>query len=382
MTWWMVLALLAIPPFYLLALSWASRTLPYPWPPLRAQEKPPQTRFRVVIPAHNEALHITAAVEAARALDYPQERFQVVVVANACSDETAALAETAGATVYTFDPPGKGGALDYLFRTLAADPEWDAVVVVDADSTLDPQALRVLDALFAAGADAVQLRYAVKNATAHPRTEIAAVQLASLNGIRPLGRDRLGWSAGIYGNGFALARATIEAVPYRAYGVVEDLEYHQHLFLAGKRVRFADAAAVWAEMPVARHQLATQRVRWERGKLWTIRHYFGPVVRHFPRRPWATQGQLFDLMVPPIAWVALGHAVLLLFAPLPVRLGAAAAFAAILLHYLHAAHRYQLLPLFGRALAHAPGYIAEKLWAVLRSLLTERELGWRRTERK
>jgi len=379
---WVLLTLAWVPTFYLVLLSLAAWRAANPWPAL-ALSAAPSTRFRIVIPAHNEARHIAAVVRHTLTLDYPPERFRVVVVANACTDETAALAAAAGAQVIEYEVPGKGGALDHAFGRLADDPDWEAVVVLDADSTLDRHALRVLDALFQAGADAVQLRYAVANATAHPRTEIAAVQLASLNGLRPLARDRLGWSAGIYGNGFALTRRTLADVPYRAFGIVEDLEYHQHLFLAGKRVRYADAAAVWAEMPVARHQLATQRVRWERGKLWTIRHYLGAVLRHFPLRPWATLGQIGDLCMPPVAWVALLFGAALFIGPTwPVRTLALAGFAAILVHYLQAVRRYHLLGLFASALRHAPHYIAEKLWAVLHSAATERQLGWKRTERE
>jgi cellulose synthase/poly-beta-1,6-N-acetylglucosamine synthase-like glycosyltransferase len=383
MTWaWWLLVVAWMPTFYLIALSLAAWRAPNPWPPLLLNASP-RIRFRIVIPAHNEARQIAAIARHALALDYPRPLFQVVVVANACTDETASLAAAAGAQVIEYAIPGKGGALDYAFGTLAADPAWDAVVVLDADSTLDRHALQVLDALFQAGAEAAQLRYAVANATAHPRTEIAAVQLASLNGLRPLARDRLGWSAGIYGNGFALARATLAAVPYRAFGIVEDLEYHQHLFLAGMRVRFADAATVWAEMPVARHQLATQRARWERGKLWTIRHYLGPVLRHFRHRPWTTLGQIGDLCMPPAAWVALLFGAALLLGPAwPARALALLGFLAIILHYLQAVSRYHLLALFGSALRHAPSYIAEKLWAVLHSAVTERHLGWKRTERE
>lgn len=379
---WTILALAWAPTFYLIVLSLAAWGVPYPWPEQGAP-RTPRTRFRLVIPAHDEARHIRHAVTQALTLDYPNALFQVVVVANACRDETAALAEAAGASVIEYPIPGKGGALDYAFTQLTDDPDWDAVVVLDADSTLDRHALRVLDFLFQEGAEAVQLRYAVANALAHARTEIAAVQLASLNGLRLLSRDRLDWSAGICGNGFALARATLAAVPYRAFGIVEDLEYHQHLFLAGKCVQFSDAAAVWAEMPVARHQLATQRARWERGKLWTIRHYLGPVLRQFWKRPWATLGQLGDLCIPPVAWVALLFGIVLLLGPDAITRGLALlGLIAIIAHYQQAVKRYQLQQHFWSALRHAPHYIAEKFWTVLHSAFTDRQLGWKRTERE
>ena len=66
------------------------------------------------------------------------------------------------------------------------------------------------------------------------------IALLAFNVMRPRGRDRLALSCGILGNGFALRRETIEAVPYEAGSVVEDLEYHLRLVRAGKKVQFAD----------------------------------------------------------------------------------------------------------------------------------------------
>ncbi|WP_438438350.1 glycosyltransferase family 2 protein [Hydrogenophilus thermoluteolus] len=111
MTWWWLVWLLGgIPSFYLLLLTWVAAPLPYPWLPEKARSSRAQgqTRFRIVIPAHNEAKHIATTVTAALALDYPRSHFSVLVVANACTDETAEVAQAAGAAVLSYPPPEKG----------------------------------------------------------------------------------------------------------------------------------------------------------------------------------------------------------------------------------------------------------------------------------
>ena len=52
----------------------------------------PPLRFAIAIPAHNEAGVIGATVRRLRQMDYPADRFDVHVVADHCSDDTAAVA--------------------------------------------------------------------------------------------------------------------------------------------------------------------------------------------------------------------------------------------------------------------------------------------------
>ncbi len=382
MAWYALLVLAWLPVLYLTALTVAATRRPYPWPPLQGEVGACFPRVIIVIPAHDEAAHIATTVTAALDLDYPRERFAVWVVANACQDDTAARAQAAGARVIEYAPPGKGQALDYAFALLQQETEpWDAALVLDADSVLDRHALQVVAAMLQDGAQAIQLRYAVRNPPLTPRARIAVLQLASLNGLRPAGRDALGWSAGIFGNGFVLTRRTLERVPYRAYSIIEDLEYHQRLQEAGICVRYADAAAVWAEMPETRQQLATQRVRWERGKLQLMRQEWRSVLRMFATDPKRAVARATELYLPPIGWVVLALGLVLVAGVGPARALAAAGMAALMGHYYAAARRYGLSSLFWRTLRHAPFYVLEKFWLVLLSFWQQRKLHWQRTER-
>src|SRR5688572_11953837 len=95
------------------------------------------TRFLVLIPAHNEAAVIDNTVTWFREMQYPAEKLQVVVVADACIDQTESLARAAGAQVLVKPAPAstKGNTIQWaLARPEIAAMEWDAMVIFDADS--------------------------------------------------------------------------------------------------------------------------------------------------------------------------------------------------------------------------------------------------------
>src|SRR5690349_8138955 len=62
-----------------------------------------RSRFLVAIPAHDEEMGIAATVRSCLNLDYPAELFEVVVIADNCTDRTADAACNEGATVIRRD---------------------------------------------------------------------------------------------------------------------------------------------------------------------------------------------------------------------------------------------------------------------------------------
>jgi cellulose synthase/poly-beta-1,6-N-acetylglucosamine synthase-like glycosyltransferase len=227
----------------LAALSWENR------PP--APVSAPRTRFEVIVPAHDEELGIAATVENLLAVDYPAELRRVVVVADNCSDTTAARAAAAGATVlerHDTEKRGKGYALAHAFERALLEGRVDAVVVVDADTTVTPNLLRAFDARLQAGALAIQAEYAVANREASWRTRLMHIGFTLFHDVRSRARERLGVSAGLRGNGMAFAVRLLREVPHDAFSVVEDVEYGIRLGRAGHRVHYAGDARVFGEM--------------------------------------------------------------------------------------------------------------------------------------
>ncbi len=263
--------------------------------------------FAIVIPAHNEATGITHTIDSLRLLDYPADKFEIVVIADNCTDDTAQLARDAGVTVVErFDDArrSKGFALADVFPKVLENPCVDAIVVVDADTQVDSNLLSALGARFANGAHAAQADYQVANPDEGWRTEIMSVAFTCFHEVRSMGRERLGLSTGLRGNGMSFTRFALETVPHEAASLVEDLEHGIALAKAGIRVAYVHEAHVRAEMPVDDEAAASQRKRWEQGRDLMRAEHGWPLLKLAVKNRSKVQADLAaDVLIPPLTQV-------------------------------------------------------------------------------
>ena len=385
------LSLAALPPLaagaYLAALAGLARRSA---PPAPAGVVP---RFAVVVPAHDEERGIAATVHSLLALDYPREALRILVVADNCSDATAAAAEAAGAEVLVrVQParPGKGHALRFAFDQLLREGAVDAVAVVDADTLVSGNLLAAFAARLARGGHALQAHYAVRNAEESWRTRLLALAFAAMHGVRSLARERLSLSCGLRGNGMAFSAELLRRVPHAAWSVVEDVEYGLQLGCAGERVQYVAEAEVRGEMAADERASRAQRRRWELGRREIARRHALPLLRRAAAARSAVLADLAaDLLVPPLAtlvtWslaglAACAAAAALGWSPHVAPWLFAAALAAVA---GHVARAWALSGAGARGLldlALAPAYVAWKLW--LRLGQSRRAPGeWVRTRR-
>ena len=369
---------------YLCALALLARRAAPP------AERVPFTRFAVVVPAHDEEAGIAATVASLLGVRYPRDRFRVVVVADNCTDGTAARAAAAGAAVlerHDTERRGKGYALAHAFERVLSEGWADAVVVVDADTLVSPNLLAAFDQRFQAGALALQAEYGVRNAEASWRTRLMALALALFHGVRSLARERLLLSCGLRGNGMAFSARVLRDVPHRAFSIVEDAEYGIALGLAGHRVVYVAEARVWGDMAATERTSRSQRQRWEGGRRDLVRR----VVPELLRRGWRERRALLldlaaDLLVPPLATLVLAATLGSAVAAAAAVTGAARAGAlawiavdAALLVYVARGWVESRLGLAGlRDLLWAPVYVAWKLSLAFRGRSQE----WVRTTRE
>ncbi|MEO7330191.1 MAG: glycosyltransferase family 2 protein, partial [Minicystis sp.] len=340
---------------------------------------PPELRFAVVVPAHDEAAGIAATVKSLRALDYPPSLYRIVVVADNCKDDTAERARAAGAEVLVREDPvrrGKGYALAHGFERVLRGSEIDAVVVVDADTVVSPNLLRAFAARLDAGASAIQSDYVVRNPAASWRTLLMTIALATVNTLRSLARERLSVSVGLKGNGMCFTASLLRAVPHDAFSIVEDLEYGIRLGELGHRVHFAGEAQVSGEMPTGEQSSRTQRNRWEEGRTQMIQLHALRLLLEGLRRPSRICLDLaLDLLVPPLATL-LALTTTGLVASLAISLATGQLLTATWLWLgcalglcLYALRGFQLSGTGVRgllALAHVPAYVVWKLALLVR----------------
>ena len=273
------------------------------------------TRFTILVPAHDEAAVIGAMLKSVAALDYPAERRAVVVVADNCTDDTAGIARASGAQVIeraNDRERGKGHALAFGVETLMAHPDpADAFVIIDADTWVAPDFLTVMATELARRTDpqgraALQGRYGVLNADEGWRAALMAGAFDLVNHVKPLGRDALGLSVGLKGNGMVFTRALLREAPFSGSSITEDIDYGLDLLLrTGVTVGYVPGAVVRAQMPVSAGQAKSQRARWETGRYQLMRERVPTLLRaalrrHDPRLADAA----VDLLLPPLAELA------------------------------------------------------------------------------
>jgi len=313
-----LLAALAVPAAaacaYLGVLTLLSGGLPLP--PRSSR----RLRFDVIVPAHNEAAMIGRSLASLRRLDWPADRFRLVVVADNCTDTTAVLARGAGARVLERNDAtlrGKGYALRFAFDD-SRDRRWaDAVVVVDADAEVSPNLIEAFAARIERGADAVQAHYGVLNPAESWRTRLIAIAHGTFHTVRSRARERLRLSCGLRGNGWCVTHRVLARAPYRAFSLTEDLEYGIALGLAGHRVEYAGEAHADAEMASGEMIAQRQRQRWEYGRFDLVRAQTWPLLRAALRqRSPVCLDLALDLLVLPLSYVALNVAALLALAAL------------------------------------------------------------------
>lgn len=271
---------------------------------------PPATSFVVLIPAHNEASRLPAALASIRALDYAASLVRALVVADNCSDATADVARDAGVDVDERRDAarlGKGYALAHGLAAITGP--YDAVLFLDADCTLSANALRSFDARIRSGDEAVQAYYTMDTG-ASATGPLRQVALTLVHRLRPRAKERLGASAGIKGSGMCFSRRTVERIGWSARGLAEDIEQHNTLLRAGARVAFADDVVVTGHAPSTLATSTGQHRRWEAGRASAARRQAIPLLaRGLRARSTPMIDAAIEMLVPPISLLAAAFAV-------------------------------------------------------------------------
>jgi hypothetical protein len=380
--------LLVVPNAYLMVLlgSAAAASRQRPTAPASL---PSRRRFLVLVPAHDEEPVIGPVLEALARVDYPRDAYVVVVVADNCSDRTAEVADRAGVTVWERHDPerrGKGYALNWALARAAAELDHDSVLMIDADCIASPNLLAVVAARLDAGHDAVQVDYTVASPERSLSIALRYAAFALMNTVRPMGKTHLGLSSGLLGTGMAFRREALEAVPWEAFSIVEDAEYHAMFVASGRKVVFDRTAGVCSAMPGSLAGSKDQQMRWEGGRSVTIRQTTAPLVAEAIRRrdPVRLNAGL-EWLVPPqsllaAAQVAVGAAAALVNARVAARV--CAALVVSQLAFVIGGLRLVRAPAaVYRALLGAPLLMAQKLSIYLRLVVRGAPTGFVRTTR-
>jgi len=235
----------------------------------------------VVVPAYNEAVGIERAVRSLAASDYPE--FEVVVVDDGSTDDTAAIVEQLGLEQVRLLRKPNGGKASALNTGIGASSA-PVVVMVDGDTVFEPEALRRL----------VQ--------------PLGDPTVGAVSGNTKVGNRRgmLGrWQHIEYVTGFNLDRRMYEVLQCTptvpgAIGafrrdalaevggvpgdtLAEDTDLTLAIGRTGRRVVYAEDARAWTEAPSSLGDLWRQRYRWSYGTMQAVWKHKRALLTRDPR---------------------------------------------------------------------------------------------------
>jgi cellulose synthase/poly-beta-1,6-N-acetylglucosamine synthase-like glycosyltransferase len=346
-------------------------------------------RLAVLMPAHNEAGGIAVSIDAIRAQLAARDR--LLVIADNCTDDTARVAQAAGATVLvrsSLNLRGKGYALDHGVRALEADPP-EVVIVIDADCQVHPNTLAHLAQ---ACVSTMRPNQALNLMRSPPgaglKVRIAEFAWNLKNHARPLGFSRLGLPCQLMGTGMGFPWEVIKSAQLASGHIVEDLKLGLELAAAGSPPKFCTQGLVTSMFPTSNEGMLAQRTRWEHGHL-DVAVKLGPPMlwRALKAGRFGMASMVIDMCVPPLAALVmlilvtsllglvlavLGHIGTLQI----MTVGVFSLGAGVMLTW----YRFGRAIVSLRDLMSVPVYIAAKVPLYLRAV-TKRQVEWVRTKR-
>ena len=237
-------------------------------------------RYAFIISARDEESVIPQLCDSIYAQNYPRELIDVYLVADNCSDNTAAVARACGACVIERNDTlrvGKGYALEALFEYIDVSVGYDAYdgyIVVDADNILDSSFVLEMNKCFDAGERIITGYRNTKNYGENWLSQGYSVwymrEMRQLNAVRSV----IGSSAELRGTGFLVSSEIIKRQGgWPQHLLIEDVQFAVEKILEGERVAYCHDAIFYDEQPTSFSSSWWQRRRWCRGYLQILKRY-------------------------------------------------------------------------------------------------------------
>lgn len=237
-------------------------------------------RYGVLIAARNEETVIAQLIQSVRQQSYPSELVDIFVVADNCTDSTAAVARAAGAVVFERQDPyavGKGYALKFLLNSIFeqyGENTFEGFFVFDADNILDEHFIEEMNKVFDSGFEVVT---SYRNSKNFGDNWISAgYSLFFLREATQLNRPRmmLGTSSCVSGTGFLFSgRIARQNGGWKHFLLTEDFEFTVDCILHDTPIGYCESAVIYDEQPTKLGQSLNQRARWIKGYLQVFSRY-------------------------------------------------------------------------------------------------------------
>ncbi|WP_019119900.1 glycosyltransferase family 2 protein [Brevibacillus massiliensis] len=244
----------------------------------------PQKTFAVLIAAHNESAVIAPLIENLKKLDYPRDMYDIFVICDNCTDNTAELAREHGAIAcerFDSSKRGKGFGIEWMLENLWSMPkQYDAVVMFDADNLVEKNFLMVMNDRLCKGARVIQAYLDSKNPFDSWITLSYAVTYWFTNRMWQLARHNLGLPNTLGGTGLCIESKLLKEMGWGATSLTEDLEFATRCIERGIYPTWAHDTKVYDEKPIDLRSSMRQRLRWMQGHYDVAGRYIGSMLKN------------------------------------------------------------------------------------------------------
>ena len=257
---------------------------------LRPEGTPRCTRYAVLIAARNEEAVLPHLLESIASQDYPQDLITTYVIADNCTDRTAAVAAAGGARVFqrfNTRQVGKGYALNYLLDQMRRTGEldrYDAFLVFDADNLLQPDYIRQINRVCSQGYDAFCGYRNSKNFSDSWVSSGHALWYLHESAHMNQSRMILGNCCTVSGTGFGFTRQLLDRIGgWNFFTLTEDIEFRTWCATHGVTIGYSHDAVLFDEQPVTFALSFRQRTRWIQGGIQVSLRYARDYLRGISR---------------------------------------------------------------------------------------------------
>ncbi|WDF82371.1 glycosyltransferase family 2 protein [Lacticaseibacillus pabuli] len=266
---------------------------------------PDQTKFLIMVPAHNEQAVIETTIENLNAINYDKNLYDIYIVCDNCSDDTIKIVAATGTKYidtslgeFERKSVGKPGGLQYAIDKLESEGKfstYDLTVILDADNLVDRNFLQELNSQYI-GKDhpeAIQAYLDSKNVDTFLALGYAQ-SYWTMNRFFQLAKYRLHLPNSIGGTGYAVQNKWLQNNgSFVSESLTEDLEMEIRIVESGGRVLWNHFTRIYDEKPVKLKASLVQRTRWSKGHWYVAFHNFGRLWKLFlPSFNWKYMDQL------------------------------------------------------------------------------------------
>ena len=270
-----------------------------------------QTRFLILVAAHNEEAVIGATLENLKKINYRKDLYDIYVVNDNSTDRTGEICDQYEIkhvdTIeqrFPREGVGKPAGIQYALRALGFEKlieKYDCLMILDADNHVDPDILKELNCQFVQKGrpEAIQTYLDSKNAT-NSLSLGYALGYYNSNRFFQLSKYRLGLPNAIGGTGFIVRiDYLIKHGGFIFKSLTEDLELEIQIVRDGGRVLWNHFVRIYDEKPEKLKASLKQRTRWSQGHWYVAFTNCVPLMKEFfqvkGKRRWIILDQIFYL---------------------------------------------------------------------------------------